>query len=147
MIRELQKTDLNRVADIWLNTNLQAHYFIPAQYWKDNFSSVKEMLLQAEVYVYENNQKIQGFVGLSNEYIEGIFVSDEIQSHGIGKFLLNHIKNKKSKLTLNVYQKNFRAISFYQREGFEIQYEDLDKATEEKEYVMIWQPKQTLQLV
>lgn len=141
MIRELRKADLNRVADIWLDTNLRTHYFIPVQYWKDNFSLVKEMLLQAEVYVYESDQKIQGFVGLSNEHIEGIFVSDEIQSHGIGKLLLDHIKNKKSKLTLNVYQNNFRAISFYQREGFEIQYEDLDEATEEKEYVMIWEKK------
>lgn len=37
MIRKLQKADINRVADIWLDTNLKAHYFIPAQYWKNNF--------------------------------------------------------------------------------------------------------------
>ncbi|MBD8944756.1 MAG: GNAT family N-acetyltransferase, partial [Ruminococcaceae bacterium] len=46
-----------------------------------------------------------------------------------------------NKLHLNVYQKNARAISFYQREGFEIQCEALDEATGEKEYVMIWQPR------
>lgn len=33
MIRGLQKADINRVADIWLNTNLKAHYFISEQYW------------------------------------------------------------------------------------------------------------------
>ena len=86
MVRELQKTDIDRVAYIWLDTNLKAHYFLPAQYWKDNFELVKEMLLQAEVYVYESDQKIQGFIGLSNEYIEGIFVSGEMQSQGIGTF-------------------------------------------------------------
>ena len=42
---------------------------------------------------------------------------------------------------LNVYQKNTRAISFYQREGFEIQNSGLDPATGEKEYVMVWQWK------
>ena len=141
MIRELQRDDINKVADIWLNTNIKAHSFIPAQYWKGNFKFVKELLLQAEVYVYENNQEIQGFIGLNGEYIEGIFVSDENQSQGIGERLLNYIKNKKSKLSLSVYQKNSRAISFYQREGFEIQYKDLDKATGEKEYIMLWQPK------
>ena len=36
MIRKLQKTDINRVADIWLDTNLKAHDFIPAKYWKNN---------------------------------------------------------------------------------------------------------------
>lgn len=84
MIRRLQRTDINRVADIWLDTNLKAHDFIPSQYWRSNFDLVKEMLLQAEVYVYEDGQKIQGFIGLSGEYIEGIFVSDEMQSQGIG---------------------------------------------------------------
>lgn len=78
-------------------------------------------------------EMIQGFVGLSNEYMEGIFVSDEMQSCGIGKLLLEYIKNKKARLRLNVYQKNARAISFYQREGFDIQCEGFDDATGEKD--------------
>ena len=141
MIRELRKVDINKVAEIWLDTNIKTHYFISAQYWKSNFELVKELLLQATVYVYEDKQEIQGFIGLSNEYIEGIFVSAEMQSQGIGKILLNYVKGKRNKLILNVYQKNTRAISFYQREGFEIQYSDLDEATGEKDYVMAWQQK------
>ena len=141
MIRELRKVDINKVAEIWLDTNIKTHYFISAQYWKSNFELVKELLLQATVYVYEDKQEIQGFIGLSNEYIEGIFVSAEMQSQGIGKILLNYVKGKRNKLILNVYQKNTRAISFYQREGFEIQYSGLDEATGEKEYVMAWQQK------
>ena len=141
MIRKLQKADINKVADIWLNTNIKAHYFIPAQYWKSNFELVKELLLQATVYIYEDHQEIQGFIGLNDEYIEGIFVSYELQSHGIGKTLLNYAKDRRNKLFLNVYQKNTQAISFYQREGFEIQYSGLDEATGEKDYVMAWQKK------
>lgn len=141
MIRELRKVDINKVAEIWLDTNIKTHYFISAQYWKSNFELVKELLLQATVYVYEDKQEIQGFIGLSNEYIEGIFVSAEMQSQGIGKILLNYVKGKRNKLILNVYQENTRAISFYQREGFEIQYSGLDEATGEKDYVMAWQQK------
>ena len=141
MIRKLRKQDINKVSSIWLDTNIKAHYFIPIQYWKSNFEFVKELLLQATVYVYEDNQKIQGFIGMNDDYIEGIFVSDEMQSQGIGKILLNYAKDKKNKLFLNVYQKNTRAISFYQREGFEIQYSGLDEATGEKDYVMTWQKK------
>ena len=141
MIRKLRKADINKVAEIWLDTNIKTHYFISAQYWKSNFELVKELLLQATVYVYEDKQEIQGFIGLSNEYIEGIFVSAEMQSQGIGKILLNYVKGKRNKLILNVYQKNTRAISFYQREGFEIQYSGLDEATGEKDYVMAWQQK------
>ena len=141
MIRKLRKADINKVADIWLDTNIKAHYFIPAQYWKRNFDLVKELLLQATVYVYEDKQEIQGFVGLSDEYIEGIFVSAEMQSRGIGKILLNYVKGKRNNLLLNVYQKNARAISFYQREGFEIQCNGIDEATGERDYVMAWQRK------
>jgi len=141
MIREFQRDDINKVADIWLDTNIKAHNFIPAEYWKGNFKSVKGALLLAEVYVYEYDTEIQGFIGLNDEYVEGIFVSDEMQSQGIGKILLNYAKDKRNKLHLNVYQKNTRAISFYKREGFEIQHSGLDEATGEKDYVMTWQRK------
>ena len=53
----------------------------------------------------------------------------------------NYAKDKRNKLLLNVYQKNARAISFYKREGFEIQHSGLDEATGEKDYVMTWQHK------
>ena len=139
MIRKLQKVDINRVADIWLKTNLKAHFFIPEQYWISNYEFVKELLPQAEVYVYEDDKMIQGFIGINNEYIEGIFVSDEMQSRGIGKILLDYIKDKKDRLQLKVYQKNVRAMSFYQREGFTIQSEEMDEFTREKEYVMNWE--------
>ena len=139
MIRELRKADINKVANIWLDTNITAHYFIPAQYWQNNFELVKELLLQVTVYVYEYNQEIQGFIGLNDEYVEGIFVSDEMQSRGIGKMLLDYIKDKKDRLQLKVYQKNVRAMSFYQREGFTIQSESMDEFTGEKEYVMNWE--------
>ena len=139
MIRKMQNTDINRVADIWLKTNLKAHDFIPEQYWTSNYELVKEMMSQAEVYVYEDDKMIQGFIGINDEYIEGIFVSDEMQSRGIGKILLDYIKDKKDRLQLKVYQKNVRAMSFYQREGFTIQSEEMDEFTGEKEYVMNWE--------
>ena len=105
-IRKLQKTDINRVAEIWLTANRNAHAFIPAAYWESHLDFVKNMLPQTEVYVYETNQTIQGFIGINGESIEGIFVANEMQSHGIGKLLLDFLKEKKTKLSLNVYQKN-----------------------------------------
>ncbi len=83
MIRKLQEPDIDQVADVWLDTNLKAHDFIPAQYWKDNFESVKKMLLQSEVYVYENEttHNIDGFLGLSANDIAGIFVRSNVQRY------------------------------------------------------------------
>lgn len=141
MIRELRKADIDKVAEIWLDTNIRAHDFIPAQYWESNFESVKELLPHAAVYVYEDDQGIQGFIGLNDEYIEGIFVSDGMQSKGIGRLLLNYAKTKRNELRLNVYRKNTRAIAFYQREGFKILCSGIDEATGEKDHVMEWRRK------
>lgn len=140
MIRKFQDADINEVAKIWLDTNIKTHNFISAQYWQGNFQLVKEMFLQAEIYVYENEEtnKIQGFIGLSDDYIAGIFVCNEAQSNGIGKQLLDFVKRIKSQLSLSVYKRNVRAVKFYQRENFRIYSEDIDKDTKEKEYVMIW---------
>lgn len=141
MIRALKKTDIDRVADIWLDTNIKAHDFIPAEYWQNHFEMVKEMFSQAEIYVYEDEKEIQGFIGLNGEYIEGIFVSHKVQSRGIGTLLLNHAKSVKENLRLSVYQKNARAVHFYEREGFEIQCENVDENTGEKEYMMRWEKR------
>ena len=143
MIRELQKTDIDTVSQIWLDANRDAHDFIPAEYWENNFLPVKKMLLQAEVYVCmdECKNEIEGFVGLDQEYIAGIFVRKEARSGGIGKALLDFVKEKKQELTLNVYRKNERAVRFYEREGFQIIDRTVDKSTDEKEYLMKWKGK------
>ena len=140
MIRKFETQDLDAVMQIWLHGNLDAHVFIPASFWRGHFEIVRDMLPQAELYVHENEatRQIDGFIGLSESHIEGIFVCDRLQSQGIGKLLLDFVKESRTQLSLNVYQKNTRAIHFYQREGFEIQNEGLDEATGEKDYVMTW---------
>lgn len=97
-------------------------------------------MTHVEIYVHEDNctKQVDGFIGLNNSYIEGIFVKETMQSKGIGKQLLNHVKEVKSTLKLNVYQKNEKAIKFYLREKFNIQSENVDDNTGEKEFIMFW---------
>lgn len=141
MIRTLKENDLAAVAQIWLDTNIKAHSFVPREYWTGNYEMVKEAFTKAELYVYEegDTSEISGFIGLMDNYIAGIFVKEAIQSKGIGKQLLDHVKALKPNLSLSVYQKNTRAVCFYQREQFVIQSENLDESTNEKEFIMVWQ--------
>lgn len=138
MIRLFEEKDIDTVLDLWLNTNINAHDFIPVSYWKDNYDTVRELLPQAKLYVYEKEHEVQGFIGLNDSYIEGIFVEQKVQSKGIGTQLLDYVKKEKKELFLNVYQKNIQAIHFYKRAGFIIQKEGIDKTTNEKDYVMYW---------
>ena len=107
MIRMLQPQDTGRVMQLWLEGNLDAHAFVPGNYWCEKVSMVRELLLQAEVYVYEQNGEIQGFVGLQGDMIAGIFVDRLHRSGGIGKQLLNHVKHLHPVLLLSVYRKNY----------------------------------------
>ena len=125
MIRKFETQDLGAVMQIWLQANLDAHAFIPADFWTDHFEMVRDILPQAELYVHENEatRQIDGFIGLSESHIEGIFVAKSARSKGIGKALLEYAKSRKPRLTLSVYQKNERAIAFYRREKFVVQSE------------------------
>lgn len=140
MIRTFRNKDLTAVMQIWLDTNIKAHDFIPKEYWTDNYAMVRDIVPQAEIYVYEDDDtnQIDGFLGLTGNYIAGIFVRETVQSRGIGKQLLNYAKEIKSTMSLSVYQKNTRAIIFYQREQFLIQSENIDDSTNEKEFIMTW---------
>ena len=140
MVRQYSDSDMDAVMQIWFNTNIQAHHFIPSDYWRTNCNMVREILPHAEIYVHEDDctKQVDGFIGLNDDYIESIFVKETMQSKGIGKQLLNHVKEVKPMLKLSVYQKNVKAIKFYLREKFSIQSENVDDNTGEKEFIMMW---------
>ncbi|MDD3279772.1 MAG: GNAT family N-acetyltransferase [Lachnospiraceae bacterium] len=138
MIRDFKKEDIDRVMELWLDTNISAHSFIQSEYWKSNYDTVKAMMPSATIYVYEENNVIQGFLGLMDEYIAGIFVSQHVQSKGFGKKLLDYAKDKKGALSLSVYKENIRAVNFYLREDFTVSNEQIDKNTGKLELNMNW---------
>lgn len=140
MIRALRTADIDRVSEIWLRNNTEVHDYIPARYWQDALEPVKGMLAQGEVYVYEGPEgRIEGFIGLEEEHIEGIFVERAARSGGIGRQLMDHAKGLRSRLSLNVYQRNVRAVRFYEREGFQIQCEHMDETVGQAEHIMVWE--------
>ena len=106
MIRKLEDADIDQVMQIWLNGNREAHPFIAEQYWLDNFPLVQSQLPQAEVYVWDAEGAVLGFIGLEEAHIAGIFVEQKHRSLGIGKQLLAHAKKDHSSLSLSVYQQN-----------------------------------------
>ena len=140
MIRKFESRDLDAVMQIWLHGNLNAHAFIAASFWRGHFEMVRDLLLQAELYVHENEapRQIDGFIGLTENHIEGIFVAKAARSKGIGKALLDYAKSRKPCLTLSVYQKNQRALAFYRREQFTVQSEGIDEDTNEADIQMLW---------
>lgn len=138
MIRPFQERDLDAVAALWLNVNLDCHDFIPADHFKDYYDTLKQQLPQAQVYVAEEDREIAGFIGLYQGHIEGLFVLPIHQNKGIGKALIRRCQQKDRSLSLYVYKKNQKAIAFYEKLGFRKDQSGLNEQTGEKEYFMVW---------
>ena len=117
MIRKLSEKDMNEISEIWLSANLQAHDFVPDSYWTENLPFVKEMLPKAEVYVYKDEERKEtaGFIGINDDYIEGIFVKSYARSKGIGKALLDYAKTLKVIYTY-MYMRKITEQSAFTRE-------------------------------
>ncbi len=138
IIRKYIETDLDAVMYIWFQGNKTAHAFIGEEYWKRNFNYVRRAISQSEVYVYEFEGKVIGFIGLDEGYVQGLFVHPDFTREGIGSRLLNYIKEDLEFFTLHVFQKNEAAVSFYQKNGLKIKETQVNEDLGEEEYYMYY---------
>lgn len=138
MIKKVIETDdINRISEIWLESTLETHDFIDADYWKSHLIEVKQQMLEAEIYaVYEEEQPV-AFIGLVANYIAGIFILKDYQKKGYGKKLLKIAQQKYSELHLSVYEKNQNALAFYKHQNFIVEEQKMDENSE-VEYLMVW---------
>ena len=100
MIRKFENSDIDDIMQIWQNENIRAHNFISKEYWKNNYEHVKKLMPNSEIYVYIEQGKVKGFIGINNNYIEGIFIDSDSQNKGIGTALLNKAKEGKDGITI-----------------------------------------------
>ena len=82
-------------------------------------------------------EKSWALLGWIRAILQG-FCAEGGAVRGIGKALLDIVKEKKAELALHAYQKNEKAVRFYLREGFRIRREMIDEDTREEEYLMEW---------
>ncbi|MCW3787927.1 N-acetyltransferase [Plebeiibacterium sediminum] len=138
-IRELVSKDIDIVVDLWYETSIIAHDFIPGDYWKNNKGAMAfEYLPNSETYLAIENGEIVGFVAMIENFLAAIFVDNQFQGQGIGKSLLNFVKHKRTRIKLNVYEKNRKSIDFYKSQGFIIKAISEEEKTCENEFLMEW---------
>ena len=84
-------------------------------------------------------ENVLGCIGLQDDCIAVFFIDRAFQSQGLGKRLLDFVKERYGRLTLDVFAKNEGAVRFYTREGFVIEQNTTDPATGELVYTMTWE--------
>lgn len=135
MIREYQTPDLDKIMQLWLEGNQQAHDFIDPEFFKQNYEFVKMLIPMSTIYVQDLNG-VKGFIGLTENYISGLFVDKDFQRQGTGKALIDKAKQRFNELLVHVYKKNSAAIDFYLSQNFEIVSESINEETNEPELLL-----------
>ena len=57
MIRKSNPNDINRIAEIWLDTNIKVHSFIPQDYWKNYSEKIKKRIRGLFDLMLSDNKK------------------------------------------------------------------------------------------
>ena len=130
--------ELEKIMDIWLESNLEAHSFIAGTYWQDNYEYVRELIPKSDLYLAYVAGEVAGFIGIVDSYIAGIFIGSKYRGLGLGTRLLELGKDNYEKLYLDVYKKNKKSYEFYKKRGFSLVEENLDEENKEIEYRMSW---------
>ncbi len=141
IIRKFNDFDIKRVMRIWYEGNLEAHDFVDKNYWEKNFGFVKRSLPESEVYVYEIDGYVVGFVGIDEGYIAGLFVDKEYRGVGIGTKLIEYVKELYDFFTLHVFENNYGAVTFYENRGLIKKEESVHEDLGEVEYLMYYRRK------
>lgn len=145
MIRKWTAKSLDPVLILWLESTTFAHPFIDEQYWHDSLALVRDVYLPAaQTWVWEENDTLLGFVSvMDNQFVGALFVAPQALHRGIGSALLNEVKQRYPMLSLEVYQKNGRAVNFYHALGFRIEDGAWQEETKHPTWIMRWQADQT----
>jgi len=137
MIRAYRQADIDKVLSIWLDASIQAHNFIEKEFWESKVLDMREIYLPvSEIFVFEEDEIIKGFVALCGDTLAAIFVSPNEQGKGIGKQLVDKSKEVRRNLDLTVYKENRDSIEFYKKCGFQMIKEQIDVHTGHVEILM-----------
>ena len=121
MIRPYNSTDAEMVIAAWYAAATLAYDFVPQAFWQTEREDLEHKYLpHAETWVYEQEDKIVGFISLIESEIGGLFVSPAYQGQGIGTQLIHHARALRGRLTLDVFQQNVKSRRFYEKCGFAV---------------------------
>jgi len=118
-LRRFDPADEAAAMAVWSAASKAAHPFIPGEGEGQRARVVREVYLpNAETWVVEEDGDVIGLLGLLDGEIGGLFVRPDRQGRGWGRRMVDHAAALKGALTVEVFELNHRARSFYAAVGF-----------------------------
>lgn len=122
MIVQSSTNDYEKLINIWENSVRETHSFLmeeDIQFYKPLI--LKEYFPQVDLYCHkDDNQRINGFMGIVGDKLEMLFIDSGKRGKGIGKVLLDYAINERNVKWVDVNEQNSLAVGFYQHMGFQV---------------------------
>lgn len=115
------KTEHPILLEIWESSVRATHHFLNP----GDVDVLKKIIQEKELFssvdltcVRGENKIVLGFMGITDNNLEMLFVSAEGRGKGIGKLLLLHAINNLRVTKVDVNEQNTEAMKFYEHFGF-----------------------------
>ncbi len=122
MIVKPSVNDYERLITIWENSVRATHTFIT----EEDIQCYKPLILNeyfAAVELFgsqDEDQRIDGFMGIVEDKLEMLFVDACVRGKGIGKKLLTYAIKELNVKKVDVNEQNIQAVEFYKYMGFRV---------------------------
>lgn len=116
------RSDYPELIALWESSVRATHHFLG----EEDIQYFKKKILDGYfdfVDLYTANAadgKIMGFLGLTSDKIEMLYIQPGQMGKGIGKILLRYATEQKGVVTVDVNEENQQAVGFYQKMGFKV---------------------------
>ena len=106
---------------VWEDSVQASHTFLSKEEIAHIKTYVPQALQRVEHLVVAESESgtIVGFLGVTEQRLEMLFLAPEVQGQGIGKALLQYGMERYGIQTLTVNEQNPQAVGFYEHMGFQ----------------------------
>lgn len=120
MIREFQDEDTESIISVWRSASAVAHPFLSDSFMDQGEQDIRNIYLKfAETSVTVVNNKVVGFIAMAEDEIGGLFLNPDFQGQGLGRDMVDLVRESNSSLKVEVFEKNAIGRRFYAAYGFQ----------------------------
>ena len=118
-----QPSDYPTLLAIWESSIKATHHFLKpgdVEFFKKTIQEKKLFYLVSLTIARDENNEIRGFIGVSDDAVEMLFLDPGSMGKGVGKQLLRYVIDELRITKVDVNEQNEQALKFYQHFGFNI---------------------------
>jgi putative acetyltransferase len=122
MINSASQRDYPAIIELWELSVRASHLFLPEDYLQKIKNLLPSILPTVKLFVHfdKYDQTITGFLGVSDEKIEMLFIHPAKRGQGIGRLLNQFAVEQLQTYKVDVNEQNKQAVSFYKKIGYKV---------------------------